>query len=62
MTYQPDRGILRAMVVPGAGAATTGPSEPGNKRTFRGELQRHVNTAMRQTRVFEAWQQALVYT
>ena len=30
--------------------------------TFRGELQRQVmNTAMRQTRVFEAWQQALVY-
>ena len=35
LTRQPDRGILRAMVAAGSGAAKTGPSKPGNKRTAR---------------------------
>lgn len=37
------------------------PSAVPENGTFRGELQRHVNTAMRQTRAVEAWQQAFVY-
>ena len=40
--------------------AKTGPPKSCKNGTFRGELQRHVNTAMRQARAFETWQLARV--
>ena len=47
LTRQPGRGILRAVIVAGARAATTGPSDLCNNGTILGAPRRHGTSTTR---------------